>query len=224
MSKMKKFKIKKGSEVFNITESSYSEYEAGLYSLGQEVRGMLRRHLYISRLMMKLPISPKLNELPTDFDYIQRLELVALLTEANGLSMRKLIENNRNSWNFLKLFDQIKNRINTRKVEELEGKINEFRERWAEYKIFGDRVAAHLSKSIEPLAKLILVNLEHSVLHAMNLLDEFVEGEIPYKIETKTQEKDLREFTIGLADSSIRHIASTPFDQRPPMRLPKKKQ
>lgn len=216
------FKKIGGADVFNINEKDYSEYEAGVYFIGQEVRSMMRRHLYVTRLMMKLPINPDVTELAKDFDHMQRMETVFILTNENGLSMRKLVENNKNSWNFDKLYKQIRNRLRIKESEALESKVIDFRKRWAEYKTFGDRSAAHLSKTVKAKSMLIPINLEHSVYHAMMLLDEFVEGKIVYMIETKKQKVDLRKFMKGLAANTIRQITSTPFDQRPPFVLPKR--
>ena len=188
------FKLKEGSQVFQPLGANPTDYERGLVLIAQEIKSMIRYQYYISRLMAKAPLRVNIKRVADNIEEWQLLETMYVFSISTAIGVRKLIESNQDSWNFAKLFKIIKKHINTKKVVEIEEKLEDFSNRWAEFKQYGNTRGAHIGSGESPTSLPLIVNLEHVLLDAVNLLDEFVEGKIPYTIDLKEKTIDLREF------------------------------
>lgn len=185
-------KLIRGADVFVYKKEKLSEYEDGAMLLGREIKSLLEWQYIISRLEKQLPPDPNYDT--SNLDQFVTLKMISALNRLSALSLRKLIEENNDSLNFHMLHKTIRKQINHSTITSLETKIKEFQNRWDEFKKYGNIKGAHIGKSGDQIIFWEFVNIEHAVNDAMILMDEFVEGEVFYIIETIGGNIDLRNF------------------------------
>lgn len=202
--------LKKGSDVFSTSGKQSTDYEKCLLFLAREIRSMLRWQYYATRYLAKLPIFEKFRKKPDSVDEFQLRETIAVLHISIATNLRKLLETNRGSWNFARLFQSIKKQVSPENAAELSKAVEYFRNNWAEIKEYGDTIGSHIDKSRDPEVLPLPVNLEHILVDAVNLLDRFCGGEVIYEIQTKEQVVDLRKFITEWAAQAPRIGRNTP--------------
>ncbi len=168
-----------------------SKYDLGLYYLSREINELLTAYYY-SRLNASRLVPEEVYEIKSENAEPRFLEKV--LSVFVSVTLSKLIEHKRDTWNFHQLLKEAKN-LNWANYREIEQAVTEFEKKIKYIKNSRDELFAHTSKANRPNVLHIMPDYDGFIIEAMKTLDMFVEGMIPYKLtDSESNEVDLRAF------------------------------
>ncbi|MBI5950529.1 MAG: hypothetical protein HY865_02630 [Chloroflexi bacterium] len=174
-----------------------SKYDLGLYYLSRMIHELLTSHYYSSLNASRL-VPEEVYEIKSENAELSFLDKV--LSIFVSVTLSKLIEHKRDTWNFHQLLKETKS-LNWVDYREIEQAVTEFEKKIGYIKNCRNELFAHTSKTNQPNALHFMPSYDEPIIDAMNTLDMFVENVIPYKLnELESNEVDLRVFITKRKD------------------------
>jgi len=173
-----------------VHRNNMDDFATGLLFIATLVYRMVVRNYFSNRLSEKLP--KEVHTWAKTYEELEAFESMSALQETNRSGFRILGEKRRDTWNFNRLYAEISKKIPEKERVVLEDSVMKYIERQEFYKKFVDENEAHVSRDKDPRMLHALPNEDEAILDAVNLLDEFVEGEVDYSHRIADDEIDLK--------------------------------
>ncbi|MEW6717621.1 MAG: hypothetical protein AB1345_08975 [Chloroflexota bacterium] len=183
---------KKKGEWAYVLGTGDSKYDLGLYYLSGMIHELLTAYYY-SHLNASRHVSEEIYEIKSENEGLRFLEKV--LSVFITVTLSKLIEHKRDTWNFHQLLKEAKS-LDWADYKEIEQAIADFEKKIRFIKDNRDERFAHTSKANQPnVFHVMAVGYDGFIIEAMITLDMLVEGMIPYELtDSSSNEVDLRAF------------------------------
>lgn len=168
-----------------------SKYDIGLYYLSRMMFELLTAYYY-SCLNASRLVPEEVYEIKSENAEPRFLEKV--LSVFISVTLSKLIEHKRDTWNFDQLLKETKS-LNWADYREIEQAVTEFEKKIRYIKNNRDERFAHTSKTNRPNVLHFMPDSDGFIIEAMKTLDMFVEDMIPYEMtDSESNEVNLRAF------------------------------
>lgn len=161
-----------------------TDYERGLYFLSNIVFHIVTSFFFYLRIENHLSASGKvIGSSLSGLEEIQRRVCYRALRSDIILNLSKLADSRKDAWNFerlLKSWTKVSN--NEAETQRIKQEIENFRGEMKPFMDYRHKQLAHCSKSNKPTQIDIFISLDKPVKLAVQVMDSFVEGKIPYNL------------------------------------------
>jgi hypothetical protein len=190
-------KKKKIGEWVVIHTTGSTDYDLGLFYMSGVVRELLQTYYY-AKINLSKTVPQEIYEIKREnyeFSFIHRIFCAHL-----DINLYKLIDTNKKAWSFIKL-QRVTREFNWGDKDEIENAIHSFSSKLKEHKLARHQRHAHISQQNKPNVIHVSARLERYqiiIREAMELLDRFVDGKIPYSLYySEIDDCDLREIILS---------------------------
>jgi hypothetical protein len=186
-------KRKKLGEWAMVHTTGSTDYDLGLFYISKVVDELLQTYYYAKINLSKM-VPQEVHEIKKEnyeFSFIHRVFCAHL-----DINLYKLIDTNKKAWSFLKL-QGITREFDWGDKVEIGNAINAFSNKLKEHRLARHERHAHISQQNKPNVIHVSARLgryQIVIREAMELLDRFVDGKIPYSLYySEIDDYDLRE-------------------------------